>query len=469
MALLDLPPEILHLVCTHCDAGGVQSLRLTCRDVQSIADEHLLETVYGCFERGSLQRITEISRSSAKILKGVTSLVLEAGRLPEITFTQWRQKAEAKNEETLMYVNRHLNCWDPSSRWYRDSWWSTAWQQSTKESLLCFRACLERVRSEDADSVAACMYDHYKQYRRLCQDQKLMERQSLVSSCVADLFRACPRLTAIHLIDETYIQYDLGVDYEVALCNHTLQSGILLPQADAKLAAYVFREVMQAAGSTGKSLKKLAMGDVPLTVLREQGELTVNLDTMMIELEQLEWKLCGEDMDINMELFPEQVLHVAQQGCLVSMLSNCDKLRSMTISLPWTSREPEVLLDLKYVVGKGYWSMLEHLDLMEMKTAAGDLLGFLLLHKATLRSLILKDILLTDGTWVECFERLAGQLRHLQKLGIGHLKTLQTGGYIYLESAHDSQKACEVGALLQYFKNGGDIVPVEEKFLDGGG
>lgn len=186
MPLLDLPPEILHLACTYCDAGDVQSLRLTCRTVQSIADEHLLETIYGCFEVGSLQKIAEISRGDSKILKGVTSLVLQAGLLQELNFTQWREKAQEMSRWTKGDVSHNLNRYDRSST-------STAWQESTKGSLIHFRACLQDVEDEDDSSTAKFLYDHYIKYRRLCRDRRLMEQESLIRNCVADLFKALPQ------------------------------------------------------------------------------------------------------------------------------------------------------------------------------------------------------------------------------------------------------------------------------------
>lgn len=241
-----------------------------------------------------------------------------------------------------------------------------------------------------------------------------------------------------------------------------------MPEAAGEIATYVFNEVIEAIYSAQRRLKKLSLNGVPLTVLRQQSELWTKLGATISNLEELEWNFYGEDVEANSVSFPKQVLHGAREGRLEDMLKACTKLRSMTINPPLTWREPEKMLDLSHVVGSGHWSMLNHLDLTEIKTTAADLVRFLLLHKETLTYLRLDEIRLIAGTWIECFEPLASQLRHLERLFIYRLKSLETEGYILfdLPPIVEKRSSGKIGDLLEYLKVGGAVVPMEEVFAD---
>lgn len=123
-------------------------------------------------------------------------------------------------------------------------------------------------------------------------------------------------------------------------------------------------------------------------------------------------EIAGQDLEIS-DYGMDRIWETLEQGGMREFVGAAVNARILRIRCPKTDwlghRVP-----LKYVIGEQYtFKELRWLSLTCMATTKSELVDLLHRHKHTLKHVFLGSIHLTEGTWQDTFEALAGILPHI--------------------------------------------------------
>lgn len=93
MFLETIPPEIIDLICHHCDVEHIKSIRQTCRTLQCVADEHLFPEIRLFMNDESLEACRHFS-SHEGFRRSPTCLWVQADRPIALTYKDWIKELE---------------------------------------------------------------------------------------------------------------------------------------------------------------------------------------------------------------------------------------------------------------------------------------------------------------------------------------------------------------------------------------
>lgn len=93
MTFLDLPHEIIALICTSADSSSVKNFRLTCKQYGSIGWEHLPPNVYICNLESDMDRLETILERQHEI-SWIRSLHLNTTQLGPISHKKVRDSKQ---------------------------------------------------------------------------------------------------------------------------------------------------------------------------------------------------------------------------------------------------------------------------------------------------------------------------------------------------------------------------------------
>ena len=472
--LQTLPPQLLHKIFSYLDSRvQLVAMRETCSLLASIGLDHFNDEVSLVYHRDRFQAITEIA-AHPKLAKHMRSLFYMADRSKLLDFEKWDMQRpfpepsdeELRREEYLeAYGSREI-----PSRTEEDL--ATIWREARPTDSECRKG--------------------YEIYRALCQDQYKIGRQGYDRDCLRALFEGCPKLREVTVASQRSCMRQLDA-------NRVFAKAMTEPNGDLYWWLEVVHQVLgvaMAAAQSGIELDSLTLLSLSPAIFDTSKGSGVGSDqwsalkTLVRPLRRLRLFLQadapeeddgeGTDEDERNELDYEsdepdyeQMYHQFNEVLNThahEILSAATSLRVLKLQLPrWRYHDhiEDKYGQLEPVLRKITYPHLYELSLSQCEVHADYLIDLCMRHKATLRRLYLKDMLLLDdhSSFREVFTRLSGQLPNLRQVHLrgtfhgdltptGELRFQSTGRHITIDPFRD--------ALENFIVKGGEY-PIDDR------
>lgn len=167
MHLLDLPKELLSIICLQCRQTDLPRLRLTCKTIHDVADKYFLQELRLYYTADSTRMAEVLSKS--RLAKNIQSCWFQADRVEEHTrFSFWARDVR----EYFLYAPeefKELTGLEPSREAYQEAFYGK----------------------------------YFARYRQLCRDYHDLHRTADIYTQLSTLFKTCPRLKQLWLTLES--------------------------------------------------------------------------------------------------------------------------------------------------------------------------------------------------------------------------------------------------------------------------
>ncbi|KAK8001158.1 hypothetical protein PG991_013380 [Apiospora marii] len=238
---------------------------------------------------------------------------------------------------------------------------------------------------------------HYELYKQTVAAQKVLEESQADALC---LELVLPRLTNLQQITmSTGSQYYQGFTKNKDFCD----SGcIRQPHFEGDPVGIGLLEVLlNAVAGHDLSVPGLRAGLVHWRFFEKSPEELSRLFKPFKDGAYIDLSLCI-DTDDNFNDVTEDMEKCRaslQSGAVADVLQSMPRLEYFSFSIFPSGRDKRAVSLGQIITPNHHWSSLTTVDLDSVDCEQSELWGFLLLHKDTLRSLCLKEILLTKGSW----------------------------------------------------------------------
>ena len=437
MSLAQLPPELLHRVCSYSDLPEIKSIRLTCSQLAAIGAEYLLPEVETFFLRGSIDKVEQIARSPG-VARGVRTLCFQADRLEELgSFEDW---------------------YAAQGHGYPRGWPALIRLSGPHETPGHQRTLRVEYQQHRSSSLITC----YEQYQCLRSDQLRLQSHDKIRKSLLLLFKACPRLDKVYITMADGLRRSTTMKlppFEMALVDawgDIADIDMCVDQAEATLLA---------AHEANAMLESLAIATI-FHRFFGRPQTAEKIHHAMHNVEELRVSFYGPQNVHRDDATSPEVLNqihkdIKDQG-LVRFFVSASELRRLRIAGP-----PICHLDTRLsifplvdTVGKTIWPNLRSLCLEYISCSQTDIATLIDHHQHALEYLHLADMDMTaGGTWHRVLQDIARKLPVLRRawlFGCCHSADHGEGRYEFLFE--------DAGEELQH-----DVRPAMQDFLVRGG
>src|SRR3569833_2335652 len=391
--LREVPPEIWHGICSCLDSRAVGVIRLVCRAFRDIGDCHAFRTLVVIPELDDLRFILGLLRKPS-IAKNVKSLIYQADYVysprdaPGVIYEEWR----AREQQELMR--------SPFSR-QSPSFEAEIWRhyleyvEAEKKSIRMLKWDLDRVflrriiANLPALSRVALRCGIYGSIHS--EDPAMLTRRKGKKSCTS-----WPRRVAVDGFHGQLGRREFGFlsqALEGAACTRDLRA------LQLGLFSHTNFDSPSSLLKLAKSLTSLSILEMVVDPRYHRGDYDD-----FVEFEEI-WTECRETI---------------AKGVLSQFLALLGGLEVIILWFSINRFYHEVPEDdgslfpacLNDILAPGHhWPNLATLDLNNVECTRQDLLGVLLLHRATLRSLRLRNMSLRDTSWLLLLPEIPANLQ----------------------------------------------------------
>ena len=414
MSLDNIPIELKHFICGYCDIPTIKALRLTCRELNHAAKDHLFSTLVIYMTKKSMNLAIRIA-SSPEFAKTVRSLLIQFDAPDSLLdFRGWLEALEIATEiqplsADLLDLYREREGLLRLAKRQNDPFLQHLYR--TRVALIELEYS-QRNESESQDiPLDANLKEGYKYYQTLVQDYEEMLRGPLMQDTLFEIFKNCPRLTTVEVTSENQIR-------QTTTKNHApFERGMLLPHGDPdtlEQGVVVFRKLLRAAALVGFSPKVLRLGSVSQNVLCEE-RIVKDFYLLLKNIEVFRWDFASaytDGPDIEGEI--TEVAEILQEGHFTRLLESAEQLRALHLSLPYFEEVPFGGPSFSMIVRSTTWPLLKRFSIRNVEMGPNDLADFLLRHSQTLESVLLEKINFDCDRWASCFAAFAGKLPQLK-------------------------------------------------------
>lgn len=414
MAFAELPVELLHWVCSYLEPPEVQIFRLVCRVFNAVGEEYLLEEVKLYFNLPSTQKITEIGQSS-RLSKYPRSLVFQTDSLPlEYNYSQWNEQRRDPHLPDGYWLD-HMPDVEEQHRLNRgterDQRMANRISRSIPQTIDSIRRpALPRKELEEA----------YEHYRRLVREEGTILAEGILLRSLVTIFEACRNLD--HVVINRGECMREGVPRNVAAYFPSLVGpsfheegiGVAINSTQAL-------QVFKAADEVSRKIRKLELGPISFQLFVSISDPNPGVHSQPEKMEGcVEYVLQHlESLRMTMMSFmddphgAEYEINNLHDNNLRNCLSACQNLTELDLTLVHLHDEYPAI-KLRFAIGQIIWPHLRKLKISHLLTGQDEFVDLLLRHRNTLESLGLREIFLTDGTWVECLNAFIGKLENIK-------------------------------------------------------
>ena len=403
MALLELPPELLHRLCLHLDANCLRATRASCRLLATIGAEYLVPELTVYHVRESLCGAIELIRNAA-IAKGIRSLCYQGDRLPEFTsFKDWNKERQstATYEEIR---NAH-----PSREQFREL------SGTTRGERLLDRCFTKGNAIRRGQYSKRALWEAYGRYRSLLRDGPKPDE---IRTWLGEIFLNCPRLDSVELT----MQNELRVTTTHRV--KAFQDAMIHPWGDPSkwtCASLQMQALLQGADLCRKSLRCLTVAPISIEFFTSGGWTPGAYGEVLSKVEHVQIRLNQDFFDDYDEFIPAKFAKFqseARSRRLAQFFAQLHELRHLDLLAPYVESEA-ARLHLQDALGDTHWPFLRSLSLASIECTEVDLAKLLSRHQNSLHEVAMSDMLLTQGTWHESFSAFAaGSLRFLRRFAL---------------------------------------------------
>lgn len=401
MSFDHLPDEIVGLICRFCDTAEIKSLRLSCRTLLKVANEHLLSEVVLFMNRESLEACEGIA-SHPVFSKTAKSLWIQADRPKETSFDEWYSERRTmtimshyKEASDIIYANCPSKFSNEKGRALMDAAQALALEIKTREE------------EKPGLSEKQLRY-HFKQATRLaCEAEEMLHDTSLFSG-LRDVLSQCPKIESV----------DLTMLNTIRICtakhNKAFQQALVHPFGDCdkyNSGVDAMIQLVLAASEVDFKPRMLRLGSLSHHVFTRE-DITDELRAFFDGLEELEWHFAVPYHDDD-HIEVVELLSIMEDfntgKNFSSLVEAAAGLKRLHLELPYDPDEVSEIL-LPSIVGNNTWDKLARVNLTGFEATASQLGEFLLRHAETLEEVSLAHVVLSVGDWPDCFVSFAGKL-----------------------------------------------------------
>lgn len=428
MSLSTLPVELLGLILEHCPTQAISSLRLTCKRISRVADEHFLRSTTLFYVRDDFDTVERLIQQNPRIANSLAQVTFQTDHLrPLHEYGSWRRLRDLSQ---VTIETSTSNCYKPNARLF---------QELSKGS-----------KSRRPDPA----FQHYTQQ---WHDQENLYREKRTYTCFHKLFTTCPKLD--------HISIATGPDHGRPQSWKTVEvfrKGVVCPKGP-DLHGYVnsdlTKAVTRAARDSGKNLKTITIEPISLMYFYSAGAF--DIASVLYNLENLRLHICKEDRPRQQSQARSERL--AEDRGIANFISRAPNLRSLEIT---SSASGQSMAPLHSIIDASTtWSYLKTLALTTFEFSPQNFASLLLRHKDTLEILKLCDVVFVGADLQTCLELVAGQLSKLKSVHLkGRLVVEAVDGRLRLLHFREVINA----SILEAYILRGGVLPVDQLAMYGG-
>lgn len=355
-----LPPEIWHLVASLLSIDDACNLRLVNKAWAAVAGAYILPEVTFQYNEKDLARLRSIA-AHPLLSRHVISLGYIAKRYETTPISYAEFVSDVKTNSMVKKLDPEVYAHLPPI-----------------------------VPSED-------LPQHYELYKQTVAAQKVLEESQADAFCFESVL---PRLTNLQQITmSTGNQYYQGFAKNTDSGNHDC---IRRPCFEGDPVGIGQLEVLlNAVEGHDLSVTGLCAGMFHWRFFEKSPEELSRLFKPFKEGKFIDLSLCidmdGNFNDVTGDM--EKCRACLQSGAVAGVLQSMPRLEYFSFSIFPPGRDKRAL-SLGHVITPNYhWTSLTTVEIASVDCERSELWDFLLLHKDTLRSLCLKEVLLTKGSW----------------------------------------------------------------------
>lgn len=410
--ILDLPPELLHLVFEYLDKPAIFAARISCSIFAKIGVEHILDSIRVVYKRESLQGLSEVS-NNLEIARCVKSLCFQADRFAHpLDFEQWNKEREDLRPWSEYNIYHELPVGQLHSI-------------DSPQSRRAFENAHKRfVRKKKGKHGTGEVQKAFDTYCAVVADQANITKERLDYECFKNIFSACANL------QDVTVSISHGTSGYLDAGRKAFKEAMTHPYGDIyakEQGVHQFWTVVEALHAAKRHPRRIFIGDVSYRILTptwRESPVKPLVESLTTNLRELRIGFCLYDYDRMADepgsLDPtvrEESAAYYKRGLLAKWLATATQLRMLKLRM-WHKDFADPYAVMADVLGNTTWPKLRELGLSEFSTSENFLVDLLLRHKSSLRRLSLSDIYLSEGAWESVFERLGGKLQKLRKVKI---------------------------------------------------
>jgi hypothetical protein len=460
MSLDSLPDELIGIICSFCDTPEIKTLRLTCRALRKVANEHLLTEIVLFMNRDSLGTCKSIAAHPV-ISKTARKIWIQADRPKEATFDDWNK--DRKHRTLMQYVREAADFVYPSDG---------AHPGRTKEQEVAqMDAKVKEIEAREEPKKPVLsekqLEHHYTEACRLMREAEAILHNGCLFSRLKKLLARCPRIEAIDLTQANHIRICSSKN------NKAFQKGFLHPFGDLdryNCCVDIMGELVLAASAAGFQPRLLRLGGVSHNIFMREDFLD-ELQQFFSSLEELEWQFSvpylDEDCRVDEDAMDDLLMEFDATNSFTDLMEAAVGLKRLRLDLPNEGDDDAAAVSLQNIVGDITWEHLTHFHLSSFATTAEELSDFLLCHAGTLLKVTIGDAHIHRGKWPDCFVSFAGKLPNLQAFELrGKFEEEETERIWYTFGLIYAEKNNKYGReVAKYLIGGGEKCPPRPKRL----
>ncbi|CAK1363940.1 unnamed protein product [Cercospora beticola] len=303
--MFKLPPEILHLVCQHCDTRDVRTLRQVSSEIKVIADEYMLKSLRLSFDRQEFSELAVFISNNPNAAKQISKIHFQADRLPIVSCQEEWERCRLKTICDEAILRGELQSAEHSSHDEPDSD-----MERTHRGFQVFEIMQRETSKYNQEEVNQA----WTYFQDVMQDQQSMDRESEVYHCMADLFKNCRRLDTITLTlkDRTQsepFRWRRQESYARGMVRPWGDDGSWSPNTR------VLDQILLAAYTTGTKLRELNVMPISYQFFGQKGALIEKLCEPIKDLRKIQIQIndnFGIDREVELE---DGMLRSAEARC----------------------------------------------------------------------------------------------------------------------------------------------------------
>ena len=415
-----LPAELLHTIFAHLNIKDVLAARKSCSTLASIGLDHFGDEVPLVYHREKFKALTDIAQHPV-LAKRMRSLFYVVDRFEKRSFEQWLgDRVTGERLNTTKYLPEGtdpLNMEDDIE----------IWRRALRAANEAYEAKLAAVPQQD-------LQDGYSEFLKIRLEQFEINEESYDRACLRSFFEGCSKIREVTIASRVHCERqlgatdtayhktmvrpshdktwsDAGADQVSALAHAVQSSGVKL---DSLTIAGVSHTIFERTTDRGKSMSRALR-----SLVRPLRRLRLLIQTWPPESD-LDDDLDDEGTAVS--AVQRQSVSVFEDGDAYKVFAAAHDLRVLKLELPKRSpydSAPEYVR-LDRTLRDMIFPHLYELALSQCNVEAIWLVGFLVLHKKTLRHLTMSHMSLAEAqfSWRDVFSSISCQLPRLQRVNV---------------------------------------------------
>ncbi|CAK1357528.1 hypothetical protein CB0940_07742 [Cercospora beticola] len=428
MSFVELPTELIEMICVRCSLDEIKALRLTCHSLRNVADDYLFPEIVTVMTIDSMKAAWQIAQHP-KFCKQPRLLYFQGDTSEPLKFEEWRAKLESQIEVDAHITKadrKHLQeLGEISMRRGRERQIDPNLEAREKALIQLIRANADAQPKPSYS--AAQLQNHFEYYSELAYEGVQIVEDGVIQRCMQEVFEKCSNIRAFDFTTANALRVHTHRE------NKQFRKGLITPFGDYDRCGEgleAMGEIVLAAEKAGYSPQTLRLGSVSFHIARHL-EFSKAMSRFMANVETLHWivstpYLEDDDLGVDSEEFAEIMLGFSE-GYFIMLMESAGNLRSLEIDMPCPN-PGEDKIELSDVVGSIVWANLRNFAITTVYANPSDLVDFLLRHAGTLERLELNEVTL-EGEWPECFSRLAGKLPRLKEVQLRGVFSVGHGAF----------------------------------------